>query len=109
MKDKKIPPPYGIASFSNATNESVKLHFQSKFEDGMSWDNYNRKGWHIDHIVPCSRFDLLREDHRRVCFHLENLRPAWALDNAVKGASIHHYLISEKLREMCNDIGVDMS
>lgn len=59
-------------------------HLESLFDTGMSWDNYGYTGWHIDHIMPCSSFDLTNESHRRRCFHFSNLRPLWASDNLSK-------------------------
>jgi HNH endonuclease. len=52
----------------------------------MSWDNYGRDGWHIDHIRPCASFDLTDPEQQRQCFHYTNLQPLWAADNIRKGA-----------------------
>jgi len=56
-------------------------YLESQFDDEMSWNNYGRNGWHIDHIIPCSHFDLSKEEEQRKCFHYSNLRPLWANDN----------------------------
>jgi hypothetical protein len=29
-------------------------YIESKFKEGMTWDNYSHSGWHIDHIIPLS-------------------------------------------------------
>jgi len=35
------------------------IHYlESKFQENMSWENYGVHGWHIDHIRPCSLYDL---------------------------------------------------
>lgn len=60
-------------------------HLEKQFLKGMTWKNHGMKGWHIDHIVPCSSFDLTTEDQQRQCFHFSNLRPLWARDNLKKG------------------------
>lgn len=62
-------------------------HIAGMFAHGMSWENYGRR-WHIDHVIPCSAFDLTREAHVRQCFHFTNLRPLWARDNLRKGAKL---------------------
>ena len=53
----------------------------------MTWQNYGR-AWHIDHIIPCSAFDLTRPNQIRQCFHFTNLRPLWAKANLRKHAKI---------------------
>jgi hypothetical protein len=68
--------------------EELKLYLESKFQDGMSWDNYGVKGWHIDHIIPCDSFDLTKSEERRKCFHYSNLQPLWWYDNLSKGNKI---------------------
>lgn len=63
--------------------QELRDHIESKFKPGMSWDN--RDMWHVDHIIPCARFDLTKEDQQRICFHYSNLQPLWAKENIVKG------------------------
>lgn len=63
-------------------------HLQSQFKDGMTWDNHNLHGWHIDHVRPCTSFDLSKESEQRKCFHYSNLQPLWAKDNLKKHNSI---------------------
>jgi len=61
-----------------------KIYIESKFEPGMSWQNYGKKGWHLDHIVPCSLFDLTKPEHQKYCFHFSNYQPLWANLNRAK-------------------------
>jgi len=67
------------------TPQQLKEHIQSKFLDGMSWDNYGE--WHIDHIVPQSwlPFVSLEDENFIKCWSLHNLQPLWAFDNISKG------------------------
>ena len=60
----------------------LRLHLQSKFKPGMSFSNYGK--WHIDHIIPCSRFDLNKEEEQYKCFNYKNLQPLWAEENKIK-------------------------
>lgn len=50
----------------------------------MTWNNYGTV-WHIDHIMPCSLFDMTKESDRAKCFHYTNMQPLFALDNLLKG------------------------
>jgi hypothetical protein len=65
--------------------QEFKIYLESKFREGMSWDNYGKYGWHIDHIIPCSSFDLKDIEQQKICFHYTNLQPLWAKDNLSKG------------------------
>jgi hypothetical protein len=64
----------------------LHAHIESLFSPGMSWEN--RHLWHIDHIIPCSAFDLRDEEQQAACFHFTNLRPMWAKDNLKKRDSL---------------------
>lgn len=66
------------------TIEELKIYLESKFQEGMNWSNYGMHGWHVDHIKPCSKFDLSDPDQQRKCFHYTNLQPLWAKENKVK-------------------------
>lgn len=63
----------------------LKAHLESKFKDGMSWDNYGVDGWHVDHIIPCVAFDLSKAEEQYKCFNYTNLQPLWGSDNCSKG------------------------
>lgn len=60
-------------------------HLESKWKPGMSWQNHGKFGWHIDHIKPCSSFDLSIEDDVKKCFNYNNLQPLWWNENLSKG------------------------
>jgi len=59
------------------------VHLESQFEFGMTFKNYGL--WEIDHIKPCSKFDLTKPAQQRKCFHYTNLQPLWWKDNLSKG------------------------
>lgn len=63
--------------------EQLKKHLESKFQFGMSWDNYGK--WHIDHVVALNNFDLSDYSQLKVACNYNNLQPLWAFDNRSKG------------------------
>ena len=80
--------------------EHVKSYLESKFQPEMTWENYGR--WHIDHIIPCSFFDLTDSNQQKMCFNYRNLQPMWKLDNISK---CNRFSIDETiplLKELCN-------
>jgi hypothetical protein len=66
----------------------LRAHLQNQFEPAMSWENYGKKGWHLDHIAPCAAFNLSDPLQVKLCYHYTNLRPTWATDNHKKSGKI---------------------
>ena len=66
------------------TIEEFKNYIESKFRDGMTWENYGPKGWHIDHIKPYKLFNLLDPEEQKKCCHYTNLQPLWWNENIAK-------------------------
>jgi hypothetical protein len=66
----------------------LREHLESLWKVGMSWDNYGFEGWHIDHKLPISSFDLSCPEQTKECFHYTNLQPLWAKENWTKGSKI---------------------
>ena len=64
--------------------DEFKIYLESKFSPGMTWENWSKFGWHIDHIVPLINFDLAeREQFLKAC-HYTNLQPLWWNENLTK-------------------------
>lgn len=67
--------------------EELKTYLESKWQSGMTWDNWARDGWHIDHVRPLAGFDLSDCEQLKVACHHTNLQPLWAKDNIAKGST----------------------
>jgi hypothetical protein len=78
------------AEYLGCSTDQLKIHLESKFLPGMSWDNWGKgEGkWNIDHIIPLSSFNLsIKEELFKAC-HYTNLQPLWEHDNLVKNNRI---------------------
>ena len=73
-----------LSTLMGCESSFLKSWLESQFKEGMTWDNYGKKGWHIDHIRPCSSYDLTDWRQQMVCFHYTNLQPMFAKDNQAK-------------------------
>lgn len=99
----------GIVHYMGCTPKEMMAHIESQFADGMNWGNYGVSGWHLDHIIPCQRFDLSKEEHCMVCFNWRNIRPLWGRKNWERREmlSLDEALqIDPMLVEMATEIGV---
>jgi hypothetical protein len=52
----------------------LQFNFDKDSEDEMTFDNYG-KVWELDHVYPCSKFDLTKEDEKKKAFRWENILP----------------------------------
>jgi len=74
------------------TAEELKYHIEKQFEPGMTWDNWGYYGWHLDHKIPLSHFDLtIRAEYLKAC-NFANIQPLWREVNKAKS----NKLIKEK-------------
>jgi len=64
----------------------LKNHLERQFDKRMTWKNYGRMGWHIDHIIPKKLFDIkeMGDSEFLACWALSNLRPLWRKENLEK-------------------------
>lgn len=70
--------------------EKFKMYLEAQFwkDERIDWYTYGPKGWHIDHIIPCSAFDLSDPEQQKICFHYTNLQPLWSDLNIAKSNKI---------------------
>ena len=84
LKEQNLTKRNTTADLVGCSIPFLKEYLEKKFKKGMTWKNQGRFGWHIDHIVPCSKFDLSDPDQQKECFNYKNLQPLWAKENILK-------------------------
>jgi hypothetical protein len=72
--------------------EALVIRLESQFTAGMDWNNFGTY-WEVDHIRPCSSFDLSKPSELNKCFHFSNLQPLQKSENRKKSSwfqDCHH-------------------
>ena len=74
----------------DCTIEELWKHLESSssWEPWMTRENYGKGGWDVDHILPCSSFNLRCPVQQLACFHWSNLQPLEHIKNVTKGNKI---------------------
>lgn len=72
--------------FLGCTLDFFKAWLSYRFTEDMNFDNHGEV-WHIDHTVPCVKFDLAVDNEQRKCFHWSNMKPMHAVDNISKNCN----------------------
>lgn len=62
--------------------EEFKNYILSKCPEGVTLEDFNRYGYHIDHIIPLASASS-EEEVLKLC-HYTNLQPLWCKDNLMK-------------------------
>jgi hypothetical protein len=71
----------------DCSKDLLKKWFEYNLElDNIKFEDYGI--WHIDHVIPCSAFDLTEESNIKTCFHWTNIRPLDKYKNLKKSDSI---------------------
>jgi hypothetical protein len=87
--------------YINCSSQFFKNWMEFQLYDGMTLDNYGAF-WHVDHVKPCSSFDLSIPEQIEECFSWKNLRPYRADKNIQKSASIQLYdILLQELKVKC--------
>jgi len=86
FKQKGFEKPTKTTDLIGCSPEDFKKYLESKFTEGMTWENRGLKGWHLDHIIPlCS---AKNKKELEILCHYTNIQPLWWQDNLKKGSSI---------------------
>lgn len=93
---KKCDSWKDIKEFNKDSRSLDELQYCCKECNRKKCSDYNKSRrfsvWHIDHILPISKFDLKNIEHQKICFHYFNLQPLWADENMKKGEMVVEYV-----------------
>ncbi len=84
LKSQSAKKSKSAQELVGCSRDELWEHLENQFKDGMTRQNQGE--WHIDHIKPCSLFDLTDPEQQKECFNYKNLQPLWAEENLRKGA-----------------------
>ena len=82
---KKIKKQHTIQYLGLTADEYLKWIL--KYNPSYTIENYG-KGWHIDHVIPLSHFDLDNPDEQLIAFNWRNTMPLSAKENLAKNNRI---------------------
>jgi hypothetical protein len=83
---KAVKESWRSGSFIKSLGCSIselKIYLESKFQKGMSWENYGTY-WEIDHIQPFCSADLSNWKEVQSIIHYSNLQPICKKDHIQK-------------------------
>lgn len=86
LRGGKVGKTHSALDLIGCTMEELQIHLQSKFIGDMAWNNHGTV-WEIDHIVPCTWFNLEDVEEQRKCFHYTNLQPLFSTTRDIEGVT----------------------
>ena len=89
LKRKGLNKSNKTMELVGCSKDFLREHLEKQFKPGMNWSNHNFRGWHVDHIVPLSKFDCSDPDQLKRACHYSNLQPLWAEENFKKHNSLY--------------------
>lgn len=84
-----------IEDMIGCSHLSFQIWLIYQFSQEMSFENYGTY-WVIDHVNPCSNFDLAKDENKYTCFHWSNLRPIEKMENFKKTNKTDQELIANQ-------------
>jgi hypothetical protein len=82
LKIKRMNKNNSFRNYLGCSLVELRKHLESKFTEGMNWENYGSGGWVIDHIIPLSSATNVHELYK--LNHYTNLQPLWEKENKIK-------------------------
>jgi hypothetical protein len=81
------------------TLDFFKAWMEHQFTPEMTFENHGTV-WHIDHVTPCSSFDMTDEEQQKICFCWKNMQPLTGPDNLSKNGKVIPELIEKHKKKV---------
>lgn len=91
LKKNKTQKSKSAITLVGCSVTEVKQHLEKQFLPIWNWDNHGTV-WEIDHIKPCSSFDLTDPEQQKECFHYTNLRPLFKTTKIAESFGYENYV-----------------
>jgi len=88
LRRNRVRKIHRTITLLGCTADEFKKYLQKRFTKGMTWAKLLSAEIHVDHIKPCTSFNLTKTSEQKKCFHYTNCQPLWAMDNFSKGAKV---------------------
>jgi len=101
LTSKGVKKCKSIIELSACNLDFFKKWIQYQYEEitnnEINWDDF-KKNYHIDHLIPCSSFNLTDIEEQKKCFHWKNIQILTKNDNLKKS----NLIISQELIDKHN-------
>ena len=98
LKNQKALRGFKDRDLLGLPNTEFAAYLESTFTEGMTWDRYRNGEMQIDHIIPCSCFNLQHSSHQLLCFNFRNTRMLFTSENA--GKTLNKWLSPEDIEKL---------
>jgi hypothetical protein len=88
LKKQKVYKNNSTLKYLGCTLYEYKNHIEKQLKKEWTWDNHGIL-WEVDHIIPCSSFDLNIEKNIFICFNYKNTQPLCKSENRSKKNKIY--------------------
>ena len=89
---KNTKKPGKTIDMLGCSRDHFRAHLESQLRGGESMDDHT-----LDHIFPCSAFDLSDSDNFRNCFHYSNFQPLTLKENCSKQSKLPTKAMAQKV------------
>ena len=86
FRRQKTSKSHSALKYLGCTLAFFTSYISRQFKQGMNIENYGRV-WELDHIQPCSSFNLQNDAEALKCFNFSNYQPLFVFENRQKSDS----------------------